>query len=46
MIMVSLQPDSIVTVLVSESVWSRYDRIFWFRSNPSPAARERHCAGP
>ena len=46
MTMVSLQPDSIVTVLVSESVWSRYDRIFWFRSNPSPAARERHCTGP
>ena len=39
-ITVSLQPGSIVTVLVSEAVWMRYDRIFWFRSNPSPAARE------
>ena len=39
------QLDSIVTVLVSESVWERYN-IFWFRSNPSPAARERYCTGP
>ena len=46
MIVVSLQPGSIVTVLVSESVWGRYDRIFWFRSNPFPAAREPLCTGP
>jgi hypothetical protein len=46
MTMASPQPGSIVTVLVSEAVWRRYDRIFWFRSNPSPAAREPLCAGP
>ena len=46
MTMVSLQPGSIVTVLVSEAVWGRYDRIFWFRSNPSPASREPPCTGP
>ena len=34
MIMVFLRPGSIVTVLVSESVWGRYDYIFWFRSKP------------
>ena len=45
-IMVSLRPGSIVTVLVSESVWGRCDRIFWFRSNPSPAAREPSCPSP
>ena len=34
MIMVSLQPGLIVTVLVSESVWRRYDRIFGFGATP------------
>ena len=46
MTMVFLRPGSIVTVLVSEAVWGRYDRIFWFRSNPSPASREPPCPGP
>ena len=34
MIMVSQQPGSIVTVLVSEAVWKRYDRIFGFGATP------------
>ena len=46
MSMVASQPGSFVTVLVSESVWGRYDRIFRFRSNPFPAARELPCPGP
>ena len=46
MTVVPQQPDSIVTVLVSEAVWERYDRIFRFRSNPFPAAREPPCLGP
>ena len=46
MIMAFPQPGSIVTVLVSESVWRRYDRIFWLRSNHSPVSREPLCTGP
>ena len=29
-----------------ESVWGRYDRIFRFRSNTSPASRESHYPSP
>ena len=41
MIMASPQPGSTVTVLVSDSVWGRYDRIFGFGATPP-----RHYGSP